>query len=265
MKLNSKIHALKHYIRYAWNSKTKFKIHSPFVFKFITEVLEGSSKGYDNKAKDLIAYYRSSHEKINFALNAGAGSQEIQKELYRPIQLVDKLGIPAKYGKILYALASNPEIHQVLELGTSIGTSTSYMSAAGNKPIVSIDANPDVIASTKRAFDSFYTDHQVEFVQAYFDDVLNEKINGGLRNTLIFIDGDHNKDAVLRYFKRCLQHTEAPCIIVFDDIYWSEEMTEAWWSICAHPAVHLSIDLYRIGIVFFREETLTKEHFKLWY
>lgn len=265
LKLRTKIHSLGHYLKYAWKSKTKFRIHSPYVFSFITHILEGKQEGYDGVAKSLYTYYKKHSNKVNLALNAGAGSQEVKNQLYRPQELIHKLGLPDKYGKILYALVKDDEIERVIELGTSIGTSAAFMAAAGNKPIVSIDANPEVLASTKQAFDTIMPEHQIEFVQAYFDDVLDQVIQGSLKHTLVFIDGDHNKEAVLRYFNTCLQFAEQPAVIVFDDIYWSEGMTEAWQEICIHPKVKLSIDLYRIGIVFFREESLTKEHFQLWY
>jgi hypothetical protein len=46
-----------------------------------------------------------------------------------------------------------------------------------------------------------------------------------------------------------------------DDIYWSEGMTKAWQAIKKHPDVTLSIDIFDIGIVFFRKE-LSKQDIK---
>jgi hypothetical protein len=39
-------------------------------------------------------------------------------------------------------------------------------------------------------------------------------------------------------------------------------MAEAWDNIKAHPAVMLTIDLFYIGLVFFRKEQ-PRQHFKL--
>lgn len=235
------------------------------MFHLITDILEGKQEGYQAINTKLLTYYKNNQQTINLGLNAGAGSQGTEPKYYSPSSLVNKLGLPRKYGKVLYGLVNQDEIERVIELGTSIGVSTSFIAAAGNKPIVSIDANPEVVASTKKAFDSILPSHQIKFVQALFDEVMEEQINGSLKNTLVFIDGDHNKEAVLRYFNICLQYAEAPSILVFDDIYWSEGMTKAWQEICNHPRVELSIDLYQIGLVFFRTESLTKEHFQLWY
>jgi len=52
--------------------------------------------------------------------------------------------------------------------------------------------------------------------------------------------------------------------LVFDDIHWSQEMNEAWEQIKLHPQVQVTIDLFQLGIVFFKKE-LSKEHFVLRY
>jgi hypothetical protein len=53
-------------------------------------------------------------------------------------------------------------------------------------------------------------------------------------------------------------------MIIFDDIYWSKDMTKAWSEICASSAINLSMDLFLVGIVMKREEQ-SKEHFRLKY
>jgi len=47
---------------------------------------------------------------------------------------------------------------------------------------------------------------------------------------------------------------------VFDDIHWSPGMERAWEKIRAHPKITVSLDLLRLGLVFFRREN-KKEHF----
>ncbi|MEJ7676870.1 MAG: hypothetical protein WKG06_03130 [Segetibacter sp.] len=50
-------------------------------------------------------------------------------------------------------------------------------------------------------------------------------------------------------------------VFIFDDIHWSKEMEEAWKYIQQHSAVTLTIDLFFIGIVFFRREQKVPQHF----
>ena len=50
--------------------------------------------------------------------------------------------------------------------------------------------------------------------------------------------------------------------MIFDDIYWSVGMKKAWEEIKEYPEVTVTIDLFWIGLVFFRNDRV-KEHFKV--
>ena len=82
---------------------------------------------------------------------------------------------------------------------------------------------------------------------------------------LVFFDGNHRKDATLRYFNQCLEKANEDSIFIFDDIHWSEEMQDAWKEIKAHPQITLALDVFQFGICFFRKEKLAKEEFLLRY
>jgi predicted O-methyltransferase YrrM len=78
------------------------------------------------------------------------------------------------------------------------------------------------------------------------------------------VDGNHRKDATLNYFEWCLPKLSQNSIMIFDDIYWSKGMKEAWAQIKAHPEVSVSIDLFWIGLVFVRKGQV-KEDFIIRY
>ncbi len=74
--------------------------------------------------------------------------------------------------------------------------------------------------------------------------------NNSLSHDLVFIDGNHTKEATLRYFEVFLKKNNKEFAILFDDIYWSKGMTEAWETIKKNKKVNLSIDFYSFGLVF---------------
>ena len=78
----------------------------------------------------------------------------------------------------------------------------------------------------------------------------------------IFIDGNHQKEATISYFKKCLNYSNDKSIIVFDDIYWSKGMEDAWDYIKQHNRTTVTIDFFFLGVVFINNE-LSKEHFKI--
>ena len=79
---------------------------------------------------------------------------------------------------------------------------------------------------------------------------------------LIYFDGNHQKEATIKYFLTLLPTATNETVFVFDDIHWSKEMTEAWEIIKNHPSVTVSIDTFFWGIICFRKEQ-AKEHFKI--
>ena len=50
-------------------------------------------------------------------------------------------------------------------------------------------------------------------------------------------------------------------ILIFEGIHVSKKMEVSWETIKMHKEVKLTIDLYKLGIVFFRQEQLEKENF----
>jgi hypothetical protein len=80
---------------------------------------------------------------------------------------------------------------------------------------------------------------------------------------LAYIDGNHRYEPTLRYFQQLLPKKQHHSIFIFDDIHWSAEMEKAWSEIKAHPEVTLSIDLFFMGLVFFRQEFKVKQHFSI--
>jgi predicted O-methyltransferase YrrM len=86
-----------------------------------------------------------------------------------------------------------------------------------------------------------------------FDSTLPELIKQSVRPGLVFIDGDHRKEPVLRYFNQIVKISESRTVIVLDDIHQSNEMEDAWEQIKLHKSVTVTVDLFRMGLVFFKE------------
>jgi predicted O-methyltransferase YrrM len=80
---------------------------------------------------------------------------------------------------------------------------------------------------------------------------------------LLFVDGNHRKEATLEYFNIFLEKATPQSIFIFDDIHWSKEMEEAWKLIQQHNSVTLTIDLFFLGMVFFSKDFKVKQHFPI--
>ncbi len=58
---------------------------------------------------------------------------------------------------------------------------------------------------------------------------------------------------MLNYFRLIADFSGRNTVVIIDDINYSTEMSQAWNEIKLHEKVSVSIDLFRMGILFFRE------------
>ncbi len=94
----------------------------------------------------------------------------------------------------------------------------------------------------------------IKLLTGPFEDSLCPRLQEtGIKPGLVFIDGNHRKKPVLEYFDRMAEVSDHKTVIIIDDIYYSREMEEAWNEIKHMKEVTVTIDIFRMGIVFFRK------------
>ena len=149
----------------------------------------------------------------------------------------------------------------IVELGTSLGITTAYLSnAKRTNKIYTIEGSDEIANIANSVFQKLGLKNVI-LKKGNFDDILP---NLALENQLglIYIDGNHTKKATINYFNWALKQANDNTVIVIDDIYWSKEMEDAWEYIKETKRVSLTIDLFKMGIVFLHSVKV-KEHFKL--
>ena len=104
------------------------------------------------------------------------------------------------------------------------------------------------------------TGNNIEIINEKFDDALPQLVKKFDSNFLAFIDGNHRKENVLKYFDLLSDKANHQSIVILDDIRWSSEMFEAWNMIKVKQKVKVSIDLFFMGILFFRGD-IQKQNF----
>jgi predicted O-methyltransferase YrrM len=102
----------------------------------------------------------------------------------------------------------------------------------------------------------------IEMSQGHFDHTFSKAVESFDRIDFVFLDGNHRRGSTLQYFNELLPKLHAESILIVDDINWSPGMTGAWKEICNHEKVSITIDLFRLGIVLFKED-IAKENFVL--
>lgn len=257
---------LQHYLA-ASNGKGH-GMHSPFIFHFITQVLNDKQQYSEY---DTVENLRSELLKDKTVLTIedfGAGSS-INKTNERTVASIAKNAAkPKKFGQLLFRMVKAYQPATILELGTSLGITTSYLSLA--KPtakLITMEGANAVANIARNNFEKLKLKNCL-IEQGNFDHTLPAIIRAlseveGPSVDFAFIDGNHRQEPTERYFLGLLPKTNNDSILIFDDIHWSREMQAAWETIKAHPSVRCTIDLFFIGIVFFREEFREKQHFSV--
>jgi hypothetical protein len=78
----------------------------------------------------------------------------------------------------------------------------------------------------------------------------------------VYVNGDRTKETTLNYFYTYLLKVHEGSLLVFNDIYRNKGMKVAWEEIKSHPQVTVTIDLFWMGLVYFKKDQV-KEHFKI--
>lgn len=252
---------VKSYLKYVLAAKGAHSLHSPFVYEFYTEVIKKSSHLNDGSIRELRKALSRDTEEISL-LDLGAGSKKKGANRRRISEIVRTASVPTKYGRLLSRMVDFYGIKSSIELGTSLGIGTSYlaMGSSENK-VVTIEGDPSLHQRAEQNFDRLKL-RNIRTICGSFDDHLEESLSNGDPTDLVYIDGNHTYEATMDYFHFYLEHTHEDSFLIFDDIHWSEEMEKAWREIVRSPSIHVSMDLFRFGIVC-KKKGQAKQHFVL--
>ena len=248
------------YFNYFLSAKNKHDAHSPFLYTFITKVLNVKSNDSNCiKIEALRGSLCKYNNKISI-IDYGAGSK-INKSKIRTVKDIAKNSAKnSKFGKLLYRIVKFYKPKKILELGTSLGISTLYLAKAQKTSnVITLEGCPETVALAKENFTKLNTNN-IQVVLGNFEYTLSNELKKIKKIDLVFVDGNHQEEPTIKYFEKCLQYSHNETIFIFDDIHWSEEMEKAWDHIKSHKKTTLTIDLFYIGIAFIKTE-LSKENY----
>ena len=245
---------IKYYFKFLLASKNEHSLHSPFVFELYTKIIQSKIsinpvfESIENLRKKLLTN-RTIIEITDF----GAGSR-IYKTNQREIRQIAKSAEKnPKFGKLLFRLIQYFKPSTIFDLGTSLGITTIYESKAYESgKIFTFEGCPATAQLASKNFEELDCKN-IEIIVGNIDETLPQKLVQIEKIDFAFFDANHRYEPTVRYFELCLKKADEQSIFVFDDIHWSAEMHEAWQVIKNHPEVMISIDLFYVGLVFFRK------------
>jgi len=248
------------YLKFISKSSNQHGVHSPFVYNLVTNCLYKPTikkwKLFLNEKQLLL----KSKQKITVN-EFGAGSTFFKSNRRSIAKIAKIAGISNKKASLLIGLIDYFKPSSILEIGTSLGLSTFAIKIANKcSKIITLEGCVETSKVAHRLFDN-HKFNDIDIITGDFTETLPQIVKNN-QFDFIYFDGNHTKKGTLEYFNFCLNTLKTESIWVFDDIYWSKEMKEAWSVIKKHPKVTVTVDVFHFGIVFFRKEQ-AKEHFKI--
>ena len=242
------------YLKYIILARNKkgHGIHSPFVFDLMSRVFRNKIdpdivSGIERLRKRMI-----SDNRLIQVRDLGSGSVKMKSDSRKVSDIARYSPVPEKYGILLLNMAAEFGKPYVVELGTSLGISTMYLASADrNLKIKTIEGCPVTAAIARENFREARLSN-IEMLAGSFEEILPVIMKCNEKPGLVFIDGDHRKESVIDNFKRIVAESDTRTVVIVDDISYSPEMEEAWNEIKQDKKVSITIDIFRMGIVFFR-------------
>ncbi len=258
---------LRNLIRHYFQATPVDVLHSPFVFDLWKNCIRRQK---DPISCSIIEKLRNelkiSSSQVCFN-DLGAGN-EVSKQKKMLVSDVAKKHAKQKIlAQTIYRLIKHHNYSKGIELGTSLGLTTAYIATALSESenhlhFESIEGSEEVFKLASQNFQKLALENYVRLNYGNFDFLLEKVLQRFDQIDFAFVDGNHTYEATMNYFKQLLYKVHNNTLLIFDDIYWSDGMAKAWNEIKKNEQVTVTVDLFFIGLVYFRKEQ-NKQHFKL--
>ena len=231
-------------------SSTRYGVHSPFVYEFVTQVLPHQNSDWGRRI-DGIRKSRKSSSRIFEIEDLGAGYGGKHQALLQKTEaeVIRSSARKRRNGELLYRICKWHAPKMGIELGTNLGYSTAYQAAGMEKgQLISIEGASTLSGSAGELLTELGLGADLRVGD--FDHHLDQMAAAGMQFQYALMDGNHQYEATVRYFNKLTSMMEPNGLIIVDDINWSAGMRKAWHEIKSHQAVAVTIDLFFMGLCF---------------
>jgi predicted O-methyltransferase YrrM len=241
----------KDYLRHRLKAKTRHGLHSPFVYRLVDKIIyDFNAKTVYNEVESIRRGLLNDNRIItitNLKEEAPANSKTKKTG-----NVARNMLTSPKLAQLLYRLTKDRQPRTIIELGTCPGITTLYMKkAAPGAKIFILEECPQMANIAKDVCKDVNLG-EIECIIGNFDETLPVLIKNLDKLDLVVFHNNDQTDA-LKYFEWCLTKVHETSLLIFDDIYRSQGMKAAWQQIKEHPKVTVTIDLFWMGLVYFKK------------
>lgn len=248
------------YTHHWLNAVNQHSLHAPFAYDFYVNTLAAEEEQDDfREIEQHRRDYLQNHEMIQ--VNSPGAPSRVSQNKSRKISNIAGKGISgARNSRLLYRIGKSLQPKTMIELGTSLGINTLYLSAScPGATVYTFEGCPATAEVARSLFKKWHYPN-IRLVEGNIDDTLSQTLTNIDTVDFAYLDANHQYAPTLKYYEWLQAKSSRDSIFVLDDIYWSPGMEKAWQLIRQKAEVSLSLDLFELGILFFRELQVKQHH-----
>ena len=240
---------MKDFLQYAYRMifwRGGYGVHSPFVFDLITTVIEEHSPYY---CYEQLCPIRLQIQQIPHQVTINNQAMSVKKAM-------DRYCFTEQEDQLLFRLANRFQPKTIYVEGSDFGLVPLYITAYSTATTCFVvEQFPSVCAIAQEYIKKYATASVVLHNScATLRDTLEFLPNAFAHSQTMFdfiVLGFSDRLITIQSFKQFLPYVNANSVMVIAGINSSVENRKMWHTICTHPKVTVTIDLVRLGVVFF--------------
>ncbi len=249
-----------------------FGIHSPFLYAFSDKCIfnDQHHQAFDKlealrnnlKLDERSIQVTDFGKGLRFGPKRKSGSSQ-PLQYQRPVRNIARKSLqePAVC-RLFFRMVQYFQPSTILELGTSLGLTTSYMALAGSRSkVFTLEGCPQTADLARESLEQVGVSN-VEIITGNFRDNLPALLQRISPPDMVYIDGDHSYEGVLGNFALISPFLHDKSIVIIDDIRWSAGMKAAWKHLATKEKTTLALDIGKAGILFF-DPALSKQQVRI--
>lgn len=219
-----------------------YGVHSPFVFDLITNVIEQRLPFYGYKDIDLIRLHLQLHDR---QITQNGKQHSIQRYL-------KKQAISQKEGELLFRLTNHYKPHTILVVGSSLGLAPLYLTGyASPLQCITLESEADIAAIAQKSIER-KTNPSIQIIQGDPSTTLQEALQQFKRIDCLYLCKELQVEKLDEIYRACLPFLHDKSMVIIRGIHSSSEKYTYWKQVCTSPKITVSVDVYKLGLIFFR-------------
>ncbi|MAQ70033.1 MAG: hypothetical protein CMD23_02935 [Flavobacteriales bacterium] len=225
----------------------------------VSSLMQLKSGRYESE--DILAFNRCEAYRKSLLNNHTLISYEVfgQNKSMQVSEICRQATSKSIWAQFLYLITKKNQSPYFLEVGTNLGVSGSYILEAlkskSDSNFITMEGLSQLCQIANEQFFKISSSQKYTIIEGLYATTFPELFRKKINFNILFIDGNHRKDATLKYFNNLKSHLKLPAVLIFDDINWSDEMKQVWKIIKSDSDVSYSIDMFKLGVIIINKKT----------